>query len=160
MRGFWATSNSNLRKSELSRVGIVLFLVACALLIQRLGQYMLSPDSMSQAAFIEQLGKKGVEVVTMNRVVAPLTIPGEQVQLRGEVLSQPVEVDVYEDIDNVIHIRNNGYVPITSEPLGALTWAKVLRDTFSTARRNHHGKAAQKLHAKVQVPGGFGNVQG
>ncbi len=113
MRGFWAISNSSLSRFGIFRLGVILLLVACALLIQRLGQQMLRQPNMSQAEFVERLSTAGIEAVPLNRIVAPLTIPGEQIQLRGGVLPQPVEIDVYEDVENAVHIDNN---MIVSQP--------------------------------------------
>ncbi len=105
MQRFWIHSRSS--TSVIFRLGIILFLVACGLLVQRLGQQLWRQPNISQAEFVERLRAVGVEAVTINRVIAPLTIPGEQVQLSGGPLPQPVEIDVYEDVDNIVHIHNN-----------------------------------------------------
>jgi len=107
MRKSSVIPNASSRKPIIFRLGVILLLVLCALLLQRFVEQMTTWRSLNQAEFIEHLRGQGVEVANMGTGVAPLTIHGERLRLSGGELVEPVEITVYEDSSNAVEIRNN-----------------------------------------------------
>jgi len=107
MRKSWTVPNSASNGSIPFRLGVIVLLVICGLLVQYLWGQLVQQTYITQEEFIEDLRSHGVEVANMGTGVAPLTIHGERLRLSGGELVEPVEITVYEDLGNAVEIKNN-----------------------------------------------------
>ena len=107
MRKSWTVPTSVSNGSVPFRLGVILLLVICGLVVQYLWGQVVQQTYITQEEFIEDLRSQGVEVANMGVGVAPLTIYGERLRLSGGEVVEPVEITVYEDLSDAVDIKNN-----------------------------------------------------
>lgn len=94
MRKSWVTSNSN--TSVVFRLGVILFLVVSALLLQRFVGLVVNRGDLTQVELIEGFRTQGIQPTILGTAYAPLPIRGQQVEVRGTATTEGTRLQIYD----------------------------------------------------------------
>jgi hypothetical protein len=115
MRKPWVVRNSNLGKSVTLQLGVILFLVVSALLLQRVGGQVVSQSNLNQAELIEHLRTQGIQPTILGTAYAPLTIRGQQVEVRGAAVVEGTRLQIYDLSAQQVTIRDGTITTVSSD---------------------------------------------
>lgn len=96
MRKPWVVPNLNLDKSVTFQLGVILFLVVSALLLQHVVGQVVSQSNVSQAELIEHLRTQGMQPTILGTAYAPLAIRGQQIEVRGTATAEVTKLQIYD----------------------------------------------------------------
>jgi hypothetical protein len=96
MRKLWVVPKLNSGKSVPFQLGVILFLVVSALLLQRVVGQIVSQSNINQAELIEHLRTQGMQPTILGTAYAPLAIRGQQIEVRDTATAEVTKLQIYD----------------------------------------------------------------
>lgn len=113
MRKPWIIPNASSSTSVVLRLGVILLLTVSALLAQHFVGLVVSQRDVTQAELIEGFRTQGIQPTILGTAYAPLTIRGQQVEVRGTATAEGTRLQIYDLSAQQVTIRE-GTVTTTS----------------------------------------------
>ncbi len=86
-----------------------------ALLLQRVGGQVVSQSNLNQAELIEHLRTQGIQPTILGTAYAPLTIRGQQVEVRGAAVVKGTRLQIYDLSAQQVTIRDGTITTVSSD---------------------------------------------
>jgi diketogulonate reductase-like aldo/keto reductase len=119
MRKPWVVPNSNVGKSVTFQLGVILFLIVSALLLQRVVEQVVNQSNLTQAELIEHLRTQGMQPTILGTAYAPLALRGQQIEVRGTATAEGTRLQIYDVSAQQITIEEGTITTVSSDGVKA-----------------------------------------